>query len=116
MVTKKLGIKLINTMAKATKKAKAETGSKSTVTKETLLEFVQDIHQKANQADESRIHCAIAMNQILTNADYVGALNDESKQLLKEVWHKLKSEGIQLVDPPLLFGLPEGFDQEELAN
>ncbi len=103
-------------MAKISKKVKAEVQLKSTISKEALHEYVQDISQKASLPDESRLHCAIAINQILSNAEYVNLLTEDSKGTLKEVWHKLKSDGIQLEDPPLLFGLPENFDQEELAN
>ena len=103
-------------MAKVSKKTKAESVATQKVSSEALLEYIQDIHQKASQPDESRIHCVIAMNQILSDSDSVKALSDDGKALLKEVWLKLKGEGIQLVDPPLLFGLPQNFDQEELAN
>lgn len=103
-------------MAKISKKAKTETSLASSISKEALQEYVQDISQKASIPEDSRLHCAIAINQILSNAEYVNLLTEESKATLKEVWHKLKADGIQLVDPPLLFGLPENFDQEELAN
>ncbi len=103
-------------MVKATKKAKTEVGSTDSISKEALMEYVQDISQKANKVGESRLHCAIAINQILSNSDYVGLLNDESKNTLKEVWLKLKTDGIQLEDPPFLFGLPENFESDELAN
>ncbi len=103
-------------MAKASKKTKVENSGKQSISKELLLEYIQDIHLKANSADESRIHCAIALNQILSDQSSLNALSDEGRNLLKEVWTKLKSEGIQLEDPPLLFGLPDNFDQDELAN
>jgi hypothetical protein len=103
-------------MAKSTKKTKTEVNPVNNESRESLTEYIQDIAQKANKLDESRLHCAIAITQILSNASNVTLLDEENKSTLKEVWQKLKSEGIQLEDPPFLFGLPENFDQEELAN
>ena len=103
-------------MAKSPKKTKAESTPVEGISRESLNEYIQDIAQRASKPDESRLHCAIAINQILSNATNVNLMDEENKATLKEVWQKLKSEGIQLEDPPFLFGLPENFDQEELAN
>jgi hypothetical protein len=39
--------------------------------------------------------------------------DDELKAQMKDLWIKLKSTGIKLTDPPLLFGLPEDFGKEK---
>ena len=103
-------------MAKTTKKSKPEVAQGSGISKEALMEYIQDIAQRASLPDESRLHCAIAISQILSNPSTQNIIDEGGKTTLKEVWFKLKGEGIQMEDPPFLFGLPENFDQEELAN
>lgn len=105
-------------MAKAAsnKKVKQNDSKSGAVTKESVAEYIQDISQKSLTPDESLIHCVIALNQILADEETSALLNEDMKAQLREIWSKLKSAGIQLVDPPALFGLPEDFSGEEIVN
>lgn len=104
-------------MAKTTKKtSEVTTKSKNSVSRQALAEYIADISAKCLTPNESLIHCTIAINQILTNAESSALLDEDLKSQLKDVWLKLKNMGIQLEDPPMLFGLPEGFLSDGLAN
>jgi len=98
------------------KKAKPNDVKLGALTKESLAEYIQDISQKSLTPEESLIHCVISLNQILADEETSALLNEDMKSQLREIWLKLKSAGIQLVDPPALFGLPEDFSGEEIAN
>lgn len=110
-------------MAKATtaKKSKSvdsksESGKAESGSKEMLAEYINDIAEKTLIADESKLHSVIAFNQILSDADKVALLDEEMKDQLKDIWGRIKAAGIQLVDPPLLYGLPEDFSEVEDAG
>ncbi len=104
-------------MAKPTKKS-SESTSKTTnsVSRQALADFISDISSKSVSPNESLLHCAVAINQILINPETSLLLDEDLKSQLKDVWLKLKNTGIDLIDPPGLFGLPEGFDSDGLAN
>ena len=104
-------------MAKPTKKSSPSAVKTGTsVSRQALADFIADISSKSISPNESLLHCAVAINQILTNADTSLLLDEDLKNQLKDVWLKLKNTGVDLVDPPGLFGLPEGFDSDGLAN
>lgn len=105
-------------MARATKKSSETTStkSKSNVSRQALADYISDISAKCLNPNESLLHCNIAINQILTNSESVSLLDEDLKSQLRDVWSKLKNMGIQMEDPPVLFGLPENFDSDNLAN
>ncbi len=104
-------------MAKTTKKSTESTSKSSkSISRQALADFIADISSKSISPNESLLHCAVAMNQILTNSDTAELLDEDLKKQLKDVWLKLKNTGIDLIDPPSLFGLPEGFESDKLAN
>lgn len=103
-------------MAKSasSKKSKSSDNSKtSSPSKELLQEYINDISERTLLADESKLHSVIALNQILSQSSMVELMDDGMKDQLRDIWSRIKSAGIQLVDPPLLFGLPEDFKQED---
>ena len=105
-------------MAKTTKKSSTEVlvNKTSSATRDSLADYIQEISSRTQLPEESMIHSVIAINQILSRQETVELLDEELKSQLRETWLKLKAFGIQLQDPPLLFGLPEDFMKEELAN
>ena len=83
---------IIKFMAKTTKKtSEVTTKSKSSVSRQALAEYVADISAKCLTPNESLIHCTIAINQILTNAESSALLDEDLKTQLKDVWLKLKN-------------------------
>lgn len=82
-------------------------------TREELQAYLTDIEEKVIDSDEAYLHSVIAINELLNlpNADEI--FDEELKGRVRDLWIKLKSTGVHLNDPPLLFGLPENFGQEE---
>jgi hypothetical protein len=102
-------------MAKSTsvKKGKSVESKSDGVSKDMLLEYINDIAEKTINADESKLHSVIALNQIFSDHEKVSLLDEEMKGQLRDIWLRIKGAGIELVDPPLLFGLPEDFSTSE---
>jgi len=81
-------------------------------TKKEIKAFVADLADKVENSDGAYLHSIIAVNQILRSPGIDGTLDEAMKIQLRDIWTKLKTAGIQLTDPPVLFGLPEGFGDE----
>lgn len=82
-------------------------------TREEVQAFLDDIGEKVIASNEGYIHSVVALNQLLRLPNAEELFDDDLKAQMRDLWIKLKSLGIQLNDPPLLFGLPEDFGKEE---
>ena len=82
-------------------------------TKEELQAFLADIEEKVVESNEAYLHSIVALNELLSLPNAADLLDDELRSRVKDLWIKLKSSGVHLNDPPLLFGLPENFGKEE---
>jgi hypothetical protein len=102
-------------MAKSNSSKKNKTSDNKTdvISREMLAEYISEIAEKTLLEDESKLHSVIAFNQILSDQEKISLLDEEMKDQLKDIWSRIKAAGIQLVDPPLLFGLPEDFSIEK---
>lgn len=94
------------------KKVAAEQASQvktdANYTASELREFLDDISAKIVAASPSYLHPVIALNHLLTQPNAQALFADEElKQQARDIWIKAKSTGLQLNDPPLLFGHPE---------
>ena len=56
------------------------------------------------------IYAVTAMNQILTNPEFLTFFSDENKELARDIWLRIKQGGFQVRDPPTLFGADENVD------
>jgi hypothetical protein len=105
-------------MAKSnsSKKSKSTDSKSDVISKEMLIDYINEISEKTLQKDESRLHSVIALNQILSDNEKVSMLDEEMKDQLREIWSRIRGAGIQLLDPPALFGLPEDFTASDAAD
>lgn len=87
----------------------------SRLTKDQIKSYLVDIESKIINAEGAHMHSVIALNQILRLPNIESVVDKELKDQMRDLWVKLKSHGIQLSDPPLLFGLPSDFSEEEEA-
>ncbi len=87
----------------------------SNLTKDQIKSYLVDIESKVINAEGAHMHSVIALNQILRLPNIESVMDKELKEQMRDLWVKLKSHGIQLSDPPLLFGLPSDFTAEEEA-
>jgi hypothetical protein len=81
--------------------------------KEEVKSYLADIERKLVESSGAYMHSLVALNEILRHPDVPAILDQELKSQLQDIWIKLKSTGIQLADPPLLFGLPPEFAKEQ---
>ena len=81
--------------------------------KEQIKAYLVDIESRVINSDEAYMHSVIALNQLLRLPNAESVIDGELKEQMHDLWVKLKSHGVQLGDPPLLFGLPEDFRAED---
>lgn len=72
-----------------------------------LKSFLQHIRERMAEDQASAIYVVSEMNQILTDPDIFVFLNDENKEMARDIWLRIKQSGFQLRNPPLLFGQPQ---------
>ncbi len=79
-------------------------GSPKVYTKKELQLFLADIGKRVLEPNSSYLHSVLAMNHLLRQANLPELLDTDTREQMKDLWIKLKSTGMQLNDPPLLFG------------
>lgn len=72
-----------------------------------LEAFIAEISSKVVGSSNAYMHSLLAINHLLRASNAEELLDTELKEQLRDLWVKLKSNGLQLADPPLLFGIPE---------
>ena len=83
------------------------------VSKEEILAFVKDIESRISKNSEAHLHSLLGLNKIMRASNIDTVMDKKLKERLKAVWTKLKTAGVTLVDPPLLFGLPQNFSTKQ---
>ena len=81
--------------------------------KAEVKKFVADIEKMVAARAGADMASLIALNSLLCLPNAEELFDDELKSAVKDLWISLKSYGIELDDPPLLFGLPEGFGEDD---
>lgn len=81
--------------------------------KKQVRAYIADIESKVAADQGADMASLIALNHLLTMPNAEKVLDEDLRRQLKDLWQRLKAKGVQLDDPPLLFGLPEGFGEEE---
>lgn len=102
-------------------KAKRETKGKTTKsTNSSPVPFVGEINNESDlksfllnvrdkMADETAppVYAFAVMNQILTTPDIFPMLNNENKEIARDIWLRIKQAGFQARNPSMLFGADE---------
>ena len=83
------------------------------VSKEEILAFVKDIESRISKNSEAHLHSLLGLNKIMRASNIDTVMDKKLKERLKAVWLKLKAAGVTLVDPPLIFGLPQNFSTSQ---
>jgi len=92
---------------------KAEQEKQKRYTKKQLRAYLVDVEEQVIGSDSAYLPSVIALNELLREPNTEALLDKELKAQMCDLWIKLKSIGLQLSDPPLLFGLPEQFHSDE---
>ena len=100
MSSKKTGQK----EAKTEKTAPEAAESFGTIsTKADLKKFLQDVRDKMTDGSAPPVYALTAMNYVLNLHDIYNFLSDQSKELARDIWLRLRQSGVKLKNPPLLF-------------
>ena len=75
--------------------------------KKEVEEYLNVILEKLNSSDDAYMHSVLAFNHILRQPNAAEVFDDNMLRNAKEIWVKIRSMGIMLGDPPLIYGLPE---------
>ena len=84
--------------------------------KKELREYVAEIEKRVVEKQGADIAALVAINQILRMPNAAELIDGELKGQIKDLWIKLKASGVNVEDPPMLFGLPANFQEDEDAD
>lgn len=73
-----------------------------------LKAFLQTILDKMKEDSAAAIYVVSAMNFVLNIPQVYEFLNNENRELARDIWLRLKQSGFQVKHPPLLFGEADG--------
>jgi hypothetical protein len=72
--------------------------------KAELEAFLLNIRDKMDEEVASPIYALTGMNYIMSLPGVYDWLDDETKEIARDIWLRLKQAGFQLRNPPMLFG------------
>lgn len=72
-----------------------------------LKAFLQSIRDKMAEELAAPIFAVSALNNILTSPELNVYLNDENKEIARDIWLRVRQSGFQVRNPPMLFGNAE---------
>ena len=75
--------------------------------KEDIEAYVSELEKNISESNNLVMHSLLAINHILRLPNAPELLTEDLQSRLKELWLKVKMAGLQLDEPPLLFGIPE---------
>lgn len=81
--------------------------------KEDVRNYIADIEKMVAARSGADMASLIALNELLSHPQAHQIFDDELKSQVKDLWISLKSYGVEVDDPPLLFGLPAGFGEDD---
>ncbi len=88
----------------ANRQSAVEVESAATITtKEELKTFLLGIRDKMTDRSAAPIYAVSAMNFALNQPSIYQLLDNENKEIARDIWLRIKQSGMQLRNPPLLF-------------
>lgn len=71
--------------------------------KEDLKTFLQSVRDKLADSSASAIYALGAVNHVMSLPDIYSLLDNENKEIARDIWLRIKQSGMQVKNPPLLF-------------
>ncbi len=72
-----------------------------------LKTFLLALRDKMVEGQSAAIYAVSAMNHVLTLPKIGDYLDNENKELARDIWLRIKQSGMQLRNPPMLFSPEE---------
>lgn len=76
----------------------------SITTKDELKSFLVTLRDKMTEQTAAPIYAISALNYVLNLPSIYTLLDNETKEIARDIWLRLKQSGAHLRNPPLLFG------------
>lgn len=73
------------------------------VSREDLRDFLRNVLDKTADGSAATIYSVSAINYVMSLPNVYDLLDQECKELARDIWLHIKQAGFQLKDPPLLF-------------
>lgn len=90
--------------SKKTKIAAPEIESPAGITtKEELKTFLLRVKDKMDDSQAAPLYASTAMNHVLNLANILDLLDNENRELARDIWLRIKQAGMQVRNPPILF-------------
>lgn len=72
--------------------------------REDLKCFLAMVSQKMDQEQSPPIYVLTLMNHLMNLPNIYDCLDEENKETARAIWLRMKQQGMQLRNPPMLFG------------
>jgi hypothetical protein len=72
-----------------------------------LRAFLLNVKDKMVEEVAAPVFVATMINNILSNPNIFSLLNNENKEIARDIWLRVKQSGFQVKSPPMLFGYEE---------
>ncbi|NMC63482.1 MAG: hypothetical protein GYA55_09995 [SAR324 cluster bacterium] len=72
--------------------------------KEDLKHFLSMIVEKMDMEQAAPVYILTLMNHIMTQPNIYELLDEDNKEMARAIWLRMKQQGMQLRNPPMLFG------------
>ncbi|MGI6525569.1 MAG: hypothetical protein ACOX2O_09825 [Bdellovibrionota bacterium] len=86
-----------------TENNKSETEVNDINTKEELKDFLRNVLDKTTDGSAAPIYAVTAINYVMNLPNIYDVLDQENKELARDIWLHIKQAGFQLKDPAILF-------------
>lgn len=86
----------------------------SITSKADLKTFLLDVRDKMTEETAPPIYALGAINHVLNLPDVYTLLDNDNKELARDIWLRLKQSGFQVRNPPLLFGPDEAVAESHI--
>ena len=73
-----------------------------------LKAFLLSIRDKMEDQTAAPIYALSALNHVMIQPGVYAWLDNDNKEIARDIWLRLKQAGLQLRNPPLLFSEDEG--------
>lgn len=80
-----------------------EETKKKQMTKKELTSFLAEIEKQVVASDKNYLPSMLALNEVLRQPNAAKLLDKALKDQARDLWVKIKSTGLELTDPPILF-------------
>ena len=85
-------------------------------TKKEVQAFLDEMSKQIEEGNNAYVHSMLALNKVITLPNADDLFTADLKAKAKELWIKVKATGLQLGEPPFLFGLPEVSDESTASD